>query len=310
MTIYEGVEGFPRLNYPVVTSGTFDGVHLGHVKILRRISEIAKANQGQTVLITYSPHPREVLFPNEPKIHLLSSFEEKSKLLEKNGIDHLIKIPFTTEFSQLSSEEFVRNYLVDRLNTKKLVIGYNHRFGKNREGSFEYLSENASIYGFEVEEIPKQDLDHVAISSSTIRKALGSGKISEANKFLGRYYTMTGKVVTGNQLGRTIGFPTANLQIFPENKLIPADGTYAVLVDLLQKKYKAMMNIGYRPTVNGFNKTIEVHIFDFNQSIYDEIVTIHFIKQIRNEVKFENIERLTAQLSRDRDMALSILKSY
>jgi len=310
MTIYEGVEGFPRLNYPVVTSGTFDGVHLGHVKILRRISEIAKANQGQTVLITYSPHPREVLFPNEPKIHLLSSFEEKSKLLEKNGIDHLIKIPFTTEFSQLSSEEFVRNYLVARLNTKKLVIGYNHRFGKNREGSFEYLSENASIYGFEVEEIPKQDLDHVAISSSTIRKALGSGKISEANKFLGRYYTMTGKVVTGNQLGRTIGFPTANLQIFPENKLIPADGTYAVLVDLLQKKYKAMMNIGYRPTVNGFNKTIEVHIFDFNQSIYDEIVTIHFIKQIRNEVKFENIERLTAQLSRDRDMALSILKSY
>lgn len=309
MNIHSGVENFPNLRYPVVTSGTFDGVHIGHQKILTRIKEIAENAHGETVLITFWPHPRMVLSPDNHQLKLLSSFEEKAALLEKFGVDHLVKIPFTPEFSKLSSTEFVEKYLVDKIKTKKLVIGYNHRFGRNREGSFEYLAKNAKVYGFEVEEIPKQDLDDVAVSSTIIRKALAEGDISHANLYLGRPYELEGMVVKGNQLGRQIGFPTANLKVYEPSKLIPADGAYAVYANYRGKPSQGMMNIGYRPTVNGKERTIEINIFDFDRDIYDHTLKIQLIDLIRQERKFEDLHELKKQLSDDKKKALQILNT-
>ena len=309
MNVYSGVDDFPKLIYPVVTSGTFDGVHVGHQKILSRINEIAENSNGETVLITFWPHPRMVLSSENNQLKLLSSFEEKAALLEKFGVDHLVKIPFTPEFSRLSSAEFVEKYLVERIKTKKLVIGYNHRFGRNREGSFEYLARNAKRYGFDVEEIPKQDLDDVAISSTIIRKALASGDISHANLYLGRPYDLEGMVVKGDQLGRKIGFPTANLQIHENAKLIPADGTYAVYVDFQGKQSQGMMNIGFRPTVNGKERTIEINIFNFDQDIYGQALKIQLIGLIRKEKKFDDLDELKKQLTNDKKRALQILNS-
>src|SRR5690606_18085299 len=231
MKIHEGLENIPPIKDAVVTLGTFDGVHLGHQKILSRIRTIADDIQGETVLVTFWPHPRLVLYPQDHKIHLLSSFEEKNILLRKYGVDHLIIIPFTTEFSQLSSEEFIQQILVDKIQTKVLVIGYDHRFGKNREGGFEHLMANKVRYGFDLEEIPREDVDKIGISSTKIRKALAEGKVEIAREFLGRDYELKGIVIKGQQLGRSIGFPTANLKIFHDYKLIPGDGAYAVTVD-------------------------------------------------------------------------------
>ena len=309
MNIYSGVDQFPKLAYPVVTSGTFDGVHIGHQKILNRIKEISEDANGETVLITFWPHPRIILFPGDNQLRLLSSFEEKAELLEKFGVDHLVKIPFTPEFSKLSSAEFVEQYLVDKIKTRKLVIGYNHRFGRNREGSFEYLAKNASIYGFEVEEIPKQDVDHVAVSSTIIRKALAEGDVSHANLYLGRPYDLEGRVVKGDQLGRKIGFPTANLQVYEPSKLIPADGSYAVYAHYQGKRSQGMMNIGYRPTVNGRERTIEINIFDFDKDIYDHTLKIQLIDQIRQEKKFDDLQELKKQLLEDKKKALQILNA-
>ena len=309
MNIHSGVENFPNLKYPVVTSGTFDGVHIGHQKILTRIKEIAENAHGETVLITFWPHPRMVLSPDNHQLKLLSSFEEKAALLEKFGVDHLVKIPFTPEFSKLSSTEFVEKYLVDKIKTKKLVIGYNHRFGRNREGSFEYLAKNAKVYGFEVEEIPKQDLDDVAVSSTIIRKALAEGDISHANLYLGRPYELEGMVVKGTQLGRQIGFPTANLKVYEPSKLIPADGAYAVYANYRGEPSQGMMNIGYRPTVNGKERTIEINIFDFDRDIYDHTLKIQLIDLIRQERKFEDLHELKKQLSDDKKKALQILNT-
>lgn len=309
MKIYHGVEEFNKLNYAIVTSGTFDGVHIGHQKIINRLKEIAKLNQGETVLITFWPHPRFVLNPDDDSLKLLSTFEEKASYLKKQGIDHLVKIEFTKKFSQLSSEEFIRNVLVDKIGTKKLVIGYDHRFGKNREGSFEHLKENASTYGFEVEEISRQDIDDVGVSSTKIRQALENGEIRTANEFLGRQYSMAGEVIHGEQLGRSIGFPTANLFVKEKFKLIPADGVYAVEVMYKSHLYKGMLNMGYRPTVGGRSKTLEVNIFDFDHTTYGEELRIFFIEHIRKEVKFNNTEELRNQLLHDRHTALRILQS-
>ena len=307
MNIYSGVDHFPELGYAVVTSGTFDGVHIGHQKILKRIKEIAENANGETVLITFWPHPRMILSPGEDQLKLLSSFEEKAELLEKFGVDHLVKIPFTHAFSKLSSAEFVEQYLVDKINTRKLVIGYNHRFGRNREGSFDYLAKNAKHYGFDVEEIPKQDLDDVAVSSTIIRKALAVGDVNHANLYLGRPYELEGLVVKGDQLGRKIGFPTANLNVYEPSKLIPADGAYAVYAYYQGQKKLGMMNIGYRPTVNGKKRTIEINIFDFDQDIYDRTLKIQLMDQIRQEKKFDDLDELKKQLSDDKKRALKIL---
>lgn len=307
MKIYEGLADFPKLKNAVVTSGTFDGVHLGHQKILQRIREIAKNIDGETVLITFWPHPRLVLFPDEHKLRLLSTFEEKTKLLREFGVDHLVSIPFTKEFSELSSEEFIQNVLVDKIRCRKLVIGYDHRFGKNREGSFEYLQANHSNFGFELEEIPRQDVDDIGVSSTKIRKALEAGDVNIAINYLGRPYELNGLVIKGQQIGRSIGFPTANIHIPNDYKLIPKDGVYAVEAIVDDKLYKAMLNIGNRPTVDGHKKTVEAHLFDFQGDLYDKQITIYFKAFLRDERKFDGLEALKSQLSLDQINAKKLL---
>lgn len=307
MKIYEGLEGFTPVKNAVVTSGTFDGVHLGHQKILTRIRQIARAIQGETVLITFWPHPRLVLYPNEHNLRLLSTFEEKAKLLRQFGIDHLITIPFTQEFSQLSSEEFIRKVLIRAIETKKLVIGYDHRFGKNREGSFEYLQENSGEFGFDLEEISRQDVEEIAVSSTKIRKALESGDVKTAESCLGRPYELNGLVIKGQQIGRSIGFPTANIHIPNDYKLIPRDGVYAVEASVEGVLYKAMLNIGNRPTVDGTKKTVEAHLFDFQGDLYNKLITVYFHEFLREERKFDSLEALKAQLGKDQQAAKSLL---
>lgn len=310
MKIYDGIENFPKLRFPVVTSGTFDGVHIGHQKILSRVTELARSKNGESVLITFWPHPRFVLQQGDVAIKLLSTFEEKASYLKKSGLDYLIKIPFTRKFSQLSSEAFIQSILVETIGTKKLVIGYDHRFGKNREGSFDYLKENEAKYGFEVEEIPKQEIEDVGVSSTKIRKALEEGEIQTANEYLGRTYSLSGKVTKGQQLGRILGFPTANITVSEDYKLVPGDGVYAVEVMHKSHLYKGMLNIGYRPTVDGHTKIIEVNIFDFAGDLYGQTLRIFFIERIRKEEKFNNLDALKAQLALDKEKAVNILNSF
>ncbi len=307
MKIYEGLADFHPVVNAVVTSGTFDGVHLGHQKILHRIREIARSIQGETVLLTFWPHPRLVLYPEEHNLRLLSTFEEKASLLRQFGIDHLVTIPFTQEFSQLTSEEFIRKVLIEKIQTKKLVIGYDHRFGKNREGSFEYLQAHSSEFGFELEEISREDVDEIGVSSTKIRKALESGDVQTANQYLGRPYELNGIVVKGQQIGRSIGFPTANIHVPNDYKLIPKDGVYAVEAKVEDQYFKAMLNIGNRPTVDGTRKTVETHLFDFQGDLYNKLITVYFRAFIREERKFENLDALKAQLNLDQKSAKSLL---
>jgi len=309
MKIYHGIEDFLRLEYAVVTSGTFDGVHLGHQKILSRLRETASKSSGETVVITYWPHPRLVLHPEDTSLKLLNTFEEKAELLKAQGIQHLLRIPFTKEFSQLTSEEFITRIIVETIGTKKLVIGYDHHFGKNREGSFEQLKMNSSKYGFDVEEIPRQDVDHVGVSSTKIRKALEEADIETANHFLGNPYSITGRVVMGDKLGRILGYPTANIEIDTAYKLVPADGIYAVTIQYEHSTYNGMLYIGNRPTVKGIKRNIEVNIFDFNKEIYGESLAIYFHKLIRMDSKFSDLEELKNQLHIDKADALKILQN-
>jgi riboflavin kinase/FMN adenylyltransferase len=278
-------------------------------KILNRLKEIAGKHLGETVVITFWPHPRLILKPEEDSLRLLNTFEEKADLLKHQGIQHLLRIPFTKEFSQISSQAFIKNILVDTIGTKKLVIGYDHRFGNNREGSFEQLKLNGPTYGFDVEEIERQDVDHIAVSSSKIRYALESGDIETAIHFLGRPYSMTGQVVKGDKLGRVLGYPTANIDLDSRLKLIPSDGIYAVTVKYESTIYKGMLYIGNRPTVNGTKRVIEVNLFDFNKEIYGESLTIYFHSLIRLDSKFQDLEALKKQLHDDKEKALNLLKN-
>jgi riboflavin kinase/FMN adenylyltransferase len=310
MKIQLGIKDITELNNSVVTSGTFDGVHVGHQKILARLRQAADEINGETVVITYWPHPRMVLKPWDNSLKLLSTFPEKATLLEKYGVDHLVKIPFTQEFAQMSSEEYIRVILNERVHTKKLIIGYDHRFGKNREGGLDTLQALADQYNYEVEEIPRQDIDEIGVSSTKIRRALETGDVKTANEYLGKPYTVSGMVVHGKKLGRTIGFPTANIHIKENYKLIPADGIYAVKVCNKYKKRDGMLNIGNRPTVGGDDKTIEVHIFDFSDDIYDSEISVEFIDLIRKEEKFETVDLLKGQLAKDELAVKARLKTY
>lgn len=309
MKIHEGLDALKPLSFAVVTSGTFDGVHVGHQKILKRIKEIASRNNGESVVLTFWPHPRLVLYPDQTDLKLLNTFEEKAELLKHHGIDHLIKIPFTKEFADYSGEKFIKEILVEKIGTKKLIIGYDHRFGRNREGSFEYLKENALEYGFEVEEIPPQDVDDITVSSTKIRKALQNGDLSEATEFLGRHYEMSGLVVSGDKIGRKLGFPTANLKVEEPYKLIPGEGIYAVKVVINHISYGGMLYIGKRPTLNTSKQNIEVNIFNFDKDIYQTRIKVEFVKQIRSDIKFENLEQLQKQLENDRQVAMGILNA-
>ena len=299
MKVYKQLSEFKPIKNAVVTTGTFDGVHIGHQKIIHRVKEIAHQIDGESVIITFHPHPRLVLFPEDNHLKILNTLPEKIKLIEASGIAHLIIIPFTKEFSRLSSVDFIQQILVDQIGTKKLVIGYDHHFGKNREGSFEHLKHYGPSYGFEVEEIPKQDINDVGVSSTKIRTALAQHHIAIANQYLGYPYAIEGLVVKGDQIGRSIGFPTANIQIQESHKLIPADGIYAVHIEWQSQTYKGMLYIGDRPTVQGSKKVIEVNIFDFDQEIYDEQIQVKLIQYIRGDQKFDSLDALKLSIQQD-----------
>jgi riboflavin kinase/FMN adenylyltransferase len=299
MKVYKQLSEFKPIKNAVVTTGTFDGVHIGHQKIIHRVKEIAHQIDGESVIITFHPHPRLVLFPEDNHLKILNTLPEKIKLIEASGIAHLIIIPFTKEFSRLSSVDFIQQILVDQIGTKKLVIGYDHHFGKNREGSFEHLKHYGPSYGFEVEEIPKQDINDVGVSSTKIRTALAQHHIAIANQYLGYPYAIEGIVVKGDQIGRSIGFPTANIQIQESHKLIPADGIYAVHIEWQSQTYKGMLYIGDRPTVQGSKKVIEVNIFDFDQEIYDEQIQVKLIQYIRGDQKFDSLDALKLSIQQD-----------
>ena len=307
MKVYKNITELPKINNAIVTQGTFDGVHIAHQVILKQLKEIAQIKGGETVLITFDPHPRTVLFPEDHGLQLLNTPEEKISLLEQQGIDHLVVLPFTKEFSRLSSLDFIKNILIDAIGTKYLVIGYNHRFGKNREGSFEHLKDFAPTYGFEIFEISAQDLDEIAVSSTKIRSALLHGEVSLAARFLGKPYAIEGIVVQGRQLGRTIGYPTANIQIVNPLKLIPQDGVYAVWVWVQGEKFGGMLNIGQNPTIEGKGRSIEVNIFEFSESIYNQKISIQFVDKLRDEVKFNTIEELKSCLDMDKLQTLKVL---
>lgn len=307
MKVYTNIEDFKGVENAVVTTGMFDGVHLGHQKIIGRLKEVAKEQKGETVLLTFYPHPRMVLFPDDNGLELLNTQKEKIELLEKYGIDHLIIYPFTKEFSRLTSLEFVRNILVNKIKTKKLVIGYNHHFGRNREGTFEHLKEYGPVYGFDVEEISAKDIDDVDISSTKTRNALKAGDAETATLFMGHHYSLCGKVVEGLKLGKKLGFPTANIEVDAPYKLIPKDGIYTVRVKFKDIIYGGMLSIGNNPTVEGKERSIEVNIFDFDFTIYGEEIRIYFIKWLRDEAKFLNLDELKAQLVRDNENSLNIL---
>src|SRR5258708_32043549 len=261
MKIYYSLEDFTRLDNAVVTSGTFDGVHMGHQKILLRLKDIASRNKGETVVISFWHQSQLVRHTENNSLKLLNTFEEKAALLKAEGIQHLLRIEFTKEFSFISSQDFIQRILVETIGTKKLVIGYDHRFGHNREGSFEQLKLNSSNYGFDVEEIPQQDVDHISVSSSKIRQALGKADTETATHLLGRPYSISGQVVKGDKLGRVLGFPTSNIETDSRYKLIPADGIYAVNVKYENQFLNGMLYIDPRPTVNGTKRVIEVNIF-------------------------------------------------
>lgn len=307
MKVYHDISEFKNVKNPVVTTGTFDGVHLGHQKIIARLREAAKEEEGETVLLTFYPHPRMVLFPDDNDLKLINTQPEKIELLEQYGIDHLIIYPFTKEFSRLTSIEFVREILVNSMKTKRLVIGYNHHFGRNREGSFEHLKEYGPVYGFDVEEIPAKDIDHIEVSSTKIRHALQTGDIKTAISYLGHDFSLTGKVVEGKKIGRTIGYPTANIAVEDKYKLIPADGIYTVKVKHDGQLYGGMLSIGHNPTVGSEARTIEVNIFDFDKVIYGDDATIYFIERLRDEVKFNGLEELKDALATDKLNSLRIL---
>ncbi|MCU0446211.1 MAG: bifunctional riboflavin kinase/FAD synthetase [Microscillaceae bacterium] len=311
MQVYYGLENFKRLNFGVVTSGTFDGVHFGHQKILARLQEISRALGGETVVITFWPHPRLVLAKaGENDLKLLSTIAEKIELIAQQGINHLVILPFTKEFAQMLPDEYVRKVYMEAIGTKRLVIGYDHRFGKNREGGLEYLLANEAKYDFEVEEISRQDIDDVGVSSTKIRQALLAGNVKMASQHLGRAYTISGKVAHGDKLGRKIGFPTANIEIPEEYKLIPSDGIYAVKARLNAQNLQGMLYIGNRPTLKGEQpKRIEMNIFDFAADIYGQTLEVTFVDKIREDVAFENVEQMRQQLYQDGENARAMLQN-
>lgn len=309
MKVHYNIDNLPEIKNAIVSQGTFDGVHLAHKKIIERIVQIAQEKNGESVLITFEPHPRMVIYPSDHGLQLLSTLPEKINLLSKTGIDHLLVLPFTKEFSRISSELFIRDILVKKLNTNTLVIGYDHRFGKNREGTFEHLKDSSSIYGFEVEEIPEQDIDEIAVSSTKIRQAILNNDLITAQKYLGKPYSLEGKVIEGKKLGRTIGYPTANIEIENVFKLIPTDGVYAVWVWYDGIKYGGMLNVGNNPTIEDKGRSIEVNIFNFDYIIYGKQLKIEFISKLRNEVKFNGLEALKTQLQTDKINSMAILNN-
>lgn len=290
----------------VVTIGTFDGVHIGHQKIIKRLINTGKTEGLQSVILTFFPHPRMVL-QKESNIKLINTIDERHDILDNLGINYLVVKKFTHEFSRLSAEDFVKDILLEKLNAKKVIIGYDHRFGRNRNADINDLKVFGETLGFEVEEISAQDINDVAVSSTKIRKALMEGNIDKVNAYLGYHFMLTGKVTKGKGLGKQLGFPTANIQIEEDYKIIPKQGSYIVSSMIDDKIVYGMMNIGMNPTVYGSKETIEVHFFDFDEDIYEDILKIELLHRIRDEEKFESLEALKRQLAKDKDTALAYI---
>ena len=309
MNIYRDITELPLFKNAIITIGTFDGVHNGHRQILNQLIEEANEVDGTPVVITFYPHPKQIVGNDLSSVLVLNTLEEKSALLAEVGIEHLVVVPFTKEFAEQSAEDYIKNFLVRSFKPHTIIIGYDHRFGKNRAGNYELLEVKGQEFNYKVKEIPEHILHNITISSTKIRTQLLEGNISTANELLGYDYFFSGNVITGKQLGRTIGFPTANLAINNESKLIPGNGVYAVTVQIENDKtiFNGMMNIGVRPTFEKTERTIEVNIFDFDSSIYDKQLTVHIKTRLRDEMKFDGIDSLKNQLNKDREMAISQL---
>ena len=292
------ISEFQKGEKTFVTIGTFDGVHFGHQRILEKLVSDAKKAGKKSILLTFFPHPRMVL-QKDSSLELINTIEERKNLLAKTGLDYLIIHPFSKEFSRLTALAFVREILVNQLNVSKLCIGYDHHFGKNREGNITQLQEYSKLYDFDIEEIPAQDIDDVSVSSTKIRKALAEGNVKTANTYLGYSFMLNGNVVNGKQLGGKIGFPTANIDVEEAYKLIPKTGVYVVRSTIKDEIIYGMMNIGKRPTVDGKHQTIEVHFFDFNQDLYEQSLTVELLYFLRDEHKFDSVEHLISQLQKD-----------
>jgi len=306
MQIYSCIGEFDQLPNAVVTTGTFDGLHLGHKEILNKLVEVGKKKSFPTVILTFSPHPRQVLFPSG-ELKLINTMEENIMLFEKYNIDHLIFQTFDFEFSRTTSLEYIRDILVKKIGLKELIIGHNHHFGRNREGAVDNLQEYADLFDFNIHPVSPFKLNDIEVSSTKIRTAILNGQIDLSNSYLGYNFKLKGRVVRGRGLGREIGFPTANIEINNQNKIIPQNGVYSVFVHYDNKKFQGMLNIGYKPTVSSSMLSIEVNIFEFNQQVYNEHILIEFVKKIRDERKFKNLEELKTQLSKDKITSLNIL---
>lgn len=309
MITHNSIENFNKSINTAITIGTFDGVHIGHKKIIERIVATAKGNGLESAILTFYPHPRMVL-QQDTDLKLLTTIEEKQAILKETGLDHLIVQPFTKEFSRLTALEFIKDILVDGLNTKKIIIGYDHRFGRNRTANIKDLIEYGNTFNFEVEEISAQEINDVSVSSTKIRKALHEGNVTTANSYLGYPYLLTGTITKGKGLGRQLQFPTANLHIDNTYKLIPKKGSYVVKSIINQTTVFGMMNIGFNPTVNGTQQTIEINFFDFNADLYNKTLQVSLLSRLRDEQKFDSVEALQHQLQLDKQQALQFIEKH
>ena len=329
MKIYSNLSDFQKLDNAIVTIGTFDGVHFGHQKIIKQLVAKAKADNGESVILTFFPHPRMIIDPENQDLKMINTINEKAEILKSLGVDHLIITPFTRDFSNQTPDEYIKNTLVENIGTKHIIIGYDHRFGKDRSGNLADLKVAGTHFGFTVEEIKEQDIHDVAVSSTKIRQALLAGDVSLAADYLGYPFSIFGRVIKGDKIGRTIGFPTANLFLEETYKLIPGDGIYAVTVEISEefeegsinlenrlqtpdstlRAYQGMAYIGQRPTINGMTRNIEVNIFNFDQEIYGQDIKMNFLKFLRHDVKFTGLEALTLQLHEDKQATLAFFSS-
>ena len=307
MRVFRDLNELPVFRNSVVTIGTFDGVHLGHQKLIERIKLLSAKTSGESILVTFHPHPRIVINPEEKSLRLLNTTDEKVALLERFGVDNVVIVPFSRAFSEQSAEEYISSFLVKNFNPKYIVIGYDHKFGKNRSGDFKLLEQMKGQYGYDMLEISKETLDDIEISSTKIRAALSQGDIRLANELSGHPYSLSGTVVRGFQNGRKLGFPTANIQVSDEYKLIPKTGIYAVYVRYGGERYNGMLSIGFNPTFNGKEQTIEVNILDFDKDIYGESLTLEFVDFIRSEKKFDSLEALVEEIKNDERITRKLL---
>lgn len=310
MQVHYGFESYKNIKNPIVTVGTFDGVHFGHQKIIQRLQKIAKKNNGESVLLTFDPHPRKILL-NDQGLKLIHTINEKINILENLGLDHLVIYPFTLEFSKFSAKRYIDELLIQKLGTHTLVIGYDHHFGNDREGNIDLLKKYEKSNPFYLEEIKAHEIEEIKISSTKVRSAIEKGNIHLVNDYCGHFYEFSGEVVRGNGIGKTIGTPTANIKLNSNEKIIPLDGVYAVVCQIKDTNYKGIMNIGFKPTVDeGQKRTVEIHLFDYEKDIYGQDLRTKVIERIRDEVKFNSLKELKSQILKDNEKAKIILESF